>query len=139
MTYEEKVKNLVNLFSNCKNSEEKYIKIISFNRYLKKLDSIEKNSQNKVEGCQSQTYFSLSLKQGKISFNAASDALITQGLAGILIYLFQNELPEKALKENFKFLEELQIQESLSVNRSNGLRYMIIHLKANLWKWLNHQ
>lgn len=116
------------LFFHCLTNEEKYHKIIELGKQLPKLEKSQKVPANLVKGCQSLMYLHSQLNDdGHMVFFADSDALISAGLAAILILVYNNESPETVLKCPPTYLEDLGLQASLSANRANGLYN--IHLK----------
>ena len=124
---EEKIESLKALFSPLKSQEERYQKIISLGTTLPPFPEAEKSESNKVLGCQSLMYLSASFKDNVLFFNATSDALISKGLAALLIFVYSGLPPEIILTHTPTFLHELGIFTSLTPGRSNGL--MSLHLK----------
>lgn len=94
-----------------------------------------------VRGCQSSLYLNADLKEGKLYFTASGDALISTGLAALLIAAYSGESPETILACPPTFITELGIQASLSPNRSNGLAYIHLRMKqealAHIHKGIN--
>ena len=131
----EKQKQIIDLFSLCATQEEKYQKIISLGRALPPLDPSFHTEQNIVQGCQSTLYLHSSLKNDLIYFEAATDALISKGLASLLIHVYSGEHPLSILKCPPSFLEQLDIYGSLSPGRSNGLLSMYRRMKQDALKF----
>lgn len=117
------------LFSACTNADERYDKIIELGRQMAHLDSGLKVPENLVTGCQSQMYLHSFCREGKMYFEAESDALIAQGLAAILLTVYSAEPPEVVLRYPPTFLEELGIATSLSPSRANGLYSLHLRMK----------
>jgi len=118
---------VMKLFENCSSREDKYNKIIELGKNGANFDDCEKIESNIVYGCQSTMYLKSWMDEGRIYFEAWSDALISAGLAQLLILAYSGEDPMVVLKEAPLFLEELDIPGSLTPNRANGLYQ--IHLK----------
>ncbi len=49
------------------------------------MNPVYKTEENKVNGCVSQVWLQTEFKDGKIYYEADSDAIITKGLVGLLI------------------------------------------------------
>jgi len=81
---------------------------------------VHKTDSSLVKGCQSVMHLHGELIDGKIFFQADSDALISKGLAALLVYLYDGETPETILKAPTTILAELNIQSLLSPSRANG-------------------
>lgn len=128
--------DLKNLFSCCQTQQDRYQKIIELGRELPPMPPEDKIEENIVKGCQSIVYLSSEMVEGKIYFTAHSEALISAGLAAILIRAYSGQSPEMVLKTKPIFLEELQIIGSLSPSRSNGLANMFLRMQQDALKFL---
>ncbi len=124
------------LFINCTNAEQKYEKIIELGRAQRKLDSEFKVMQNRVDGCQSVMYLHTLFSDGRMIFEAESEALISQGLATLLTMVYSGETPEVVLQCPPSYLEEMQIASSLTPNRANGLYSLHLRMKQEALKRL---
>jgi len=119
-SYLKKSAELKNLFLSTTSTEVKYKKIIEWGEQLPPMPAAYKTESSLVKGCQSIMHVHGELKDGKIFFQADSDALISKGLASILIYLYSGETPETILTADPSLLAELKIQNILSPSRANG-------------------
>ncbi|MBA3721343.1 MAG: SufE family protein [Parachlamydiaceae bacterium] len=124
------------IFNACPTEEAKYQKIIDWGRELPKLKPIDKVPTNIVKGCQSTMYLHSFWTNDTIIFEVESDALISAGLAAILIKVYSGETPETILKCPPTFLEELGISASLTPNRANGLYSIHLRMKQDALKLL---
>jgi len=131
MKLQENIENISTLFFDCNSSEDLYSKIISIGSILPIMNKKNKVDKNLVNGCQSKTYLYVCLKENKILIEADSDALISKGLCGILYLAYNNVEPVEILKHKPTFIQELNIQKSLSPNRSNGLIQILNKIKKN--------
>ena len=89
-----------------------------------------KVEENLVAGCQSVLYLECTSRGGALYFNADSDALISKGLAALLVYLYSGEPASSLFTHPPQFLQGLGLQ--LSPARSNGLAslYAKMRLRA---------
>jgi len=136
ISFSEKQQNLKALFSNCASETEKYSKIIALGREQKPIKGEYKIPENVVKGCQSTVYLHTSVADGKMFFEVESDALISSGLAMILVKLYSGETPEAILQCPAAFIEELGISSSLSPGRANGLYSIQLRIKQEALKAL---
>lgn len=132
----QKQSDLQLVFKHCKNVEDRYHLIIGLGKKMPKLSAEKKREENLVKGCQSTMYLHASLKNGVMIFEGEADALISQGLAALLIHVYSEESPETILKCPPAFLEDLQIPSSLSPNRANGLYSLHLKMKQEALKML---
>lgn len=123
-------------FADFPSEEQKYERIIQMGRELPKLANEFKIPANIVKGCQSTVYLRSYLKDGNVFFEAESDALISSGLAAILLHVYNGEPPEVILKCPPDYLEELGISASLTPNRANGLYSIHLRMKQDALRLL---
>lgn len=132
----EKQRLLKEQFDACASEEAKYQKIIELGRQQPPLSDVEKIPTNLVKGCQSQMYLCSQLSGNQVIFRAESDALISAGLAALLIQVYSGESPEAILKCPPAYLDELGISASLTPNRANGLYSIHLRMKQDALKWI---
>lgn len=135
----EKQNQVKSLFTQCQNEEEKYEKIIELGRQRPLLDPAYKIPENIVKGCQSIMYLRSFMQDGKVFFEGESEALISSGLAMILIKVYSGETPETILKCPPAYIEELGISASLTPSRANGLYSIHLRMKQEALKLLLEQ
>ena len=124
------------IFENISSPEGRYEKIIEFGKNLPKLNEAFKIPEHLVSGCQSQTYLKAFAEDGLIYFEVGSDALISAGLAAILLNVYNGETAETILKCPPKFLDEIGISASLTPSRANGLYSIHLRMKQEALKLL---
>ena len=115
---------------------KKYEKIIELGRQLPAYPFEYKTPDRLVKGCQSAMYLHTQLVDGRIQFLAFSEALISSGLAALLLTVYNDESPEAILTCPPDFLEELGIHGSLSPGRSNGLASLFQRMKQEALNFL---
>jgi cysteine desulfuration protein SufE len=126
------------LFDGCTHPEQKYRKIIELGRRLAPYPAEFKTPEHLVKGCQSAMYLYSQLADGKVQFHAFSEALISAGLAALLLAVYHDESPDAILTCPPRFLEELGIQDTLSPGRSNGLASLFQRMKQEALNFLIH-
>lgn len=132
----EKQKQIKEIFLACPSEEAKYEKIIEMGREQPRLPANLKTPENLVKGCQSQMYLHSAWSGDNIIFEAESDALISAGLAALLIKVYSDETPETILQCQPTYLEELGISASLTPNRASGLYSLHLRMKQDALKKL---
>lgn len=115
------------LFSNCKTTEDIYSQIIEIGQKSADPSFQWTFEENLVPGCQSLLYLHSDYQDGKLFFKAHSDALISRGLAELLVMYYSGQDPQTILTSPPTFLDDLKIPNSLTPSRANGLYH--IHLK----------
>lgn len=124
------------IFTSCPSKESKYQKIIEIGKTLTGIPEEHKIDANIVIGCQSTVYLYSYLSDGKVHFSAESQALISSGLAALLIKVYDKESPETILQCPPLFIEEIGLIASLSPSRSNGFASIYFRMKQDAVKFL---
>lgn len=132
----EKQKQLRVLFSTCVTRDDKYQKIIDLGRELPLLDPAQRTPENIVSGCQSIMYLHSFFDGAKVHFTADSEALISKGLAALMIFTYSRETPEVVLTCPPLFLEQLDIPGSLTPSRANGLANLFLKMKKEALRFV---
>ena len=93
------------------------------------LEAADKNEQNLIDGCQSRVWLQADLVDGKVEFQAESDALIVKGIIALLIKVVSGHTPDEILENELYFIEAIGLKEHLSPTRSNGLLAMVKQMR----------
>jgi len=94
------------------------------------LEERHKIKENLVQGCQSRVYLTATLSADQcVFFRVHSDALISSGLAALLLFIYQGETAPFILHCPPLFIRDLGLMQSLSPGRSNGLISMYTKMK----------
>ena len=88
-----------------------------------------KNDQNLIDGCQSRLWLQADLIDGKVEFQAESDALIVKGIIALLIKVVSGHTPDEILDNELYFIEAIGLKDHLSPTRSNGLLAMVKQMR----------
>jgi cysteine desulfuration protein SufE len=116
-------------FSGLGDWEDRYKKLIEIGKALPDLPDSKKLEDFKVKGCQSQVWMHARLENGKIVFEADSDALLVRGLVALLLKVYSNATPKEILETPPDFVKEIGLENKLSPSRANGLFSMIKQMK----------
>ena len=108
---------------------DKYNYLIELGKSIPLLDPASKKEENLIRGCQSRVWLDASYEDGKVRFKADSDAVITKGIAALLIKVLDNQVPDDILDTKLYFIDSIGLHEHLSPTRSNGLVSMLKQMK----------
>ena len=141
MTIQEKQQELVKEFEELTDWDDKYAHIISMGKKMNPFPAEYKIDKNKIEGCQSQVWMNASIDNGKVNFDAESDAMIVKGLAAMLVRVYSGSSPDEILGSPPVFLKQIGIENHLSPTRKNGLSSMLkqIQMYAVAFKTLGNK
>lgn len=116
-------------FSDFDDWMDKYQLLIDLGNEQEPLDEKYKTEQNLIDGCQSRVWLQADLVDGKIVFQAESDALIVKGIIALLIKVVSGHTPDEILNSDLYFIEKIGLKEHLSPTRSNGLLAMVKQMR----------
>lgn len=108
---------------------DKYEYLIELGKSLKDFPESSKTDDNIIKGCQSRVWLDYDIRDGRIFFNADSDAIITKGIISLLIRIYSGRKPEEILSSDFSVVDKIGLKENLSPTRANGLVSMIARIR----------
>lgn len=130
MTIEERQQEVIEEFEGFDDWMDKYQLLIDLGGEQRPLPAEYKTESNLIDGCQSRVWLQADLTpEGKIHFQAESDALIVKGIVTLLIRVLDNQSPDDILEADLHFIEDIGLKEHLSPTRSNGLLAMMKQMK----------
>ena len=129
MTIAETKDQIINEFNQFDDWMDKYNYLIEMGRSVPLIDETQKTDANLIVGCQSRVWLSSEYRDGLIYFTADSDAVITKGIAFLLIRVFSGHTPTEIVEAETNFLDKIGLKEHLSPTRSNGLLSMVKQIK----------
>ena len=116
-------------FSDFDDWMDKYQLLIDLGNEQEPLAPEYKNDQNLIDGCQSRVWLQADLIDGKVEFQAESDALIVKGIIALLIKVVSGHTPDEILENELYFIEAIGLKDHLSPTRSNGLLAMVKQMR----------
>lgn len=129
MTIKEVENQIIEEFNIFDDWMDKYNYIIEMGRDLPLIEAKYKTPQYLISGCQSQVWLHADYADGKVVFTADSDAIITKGIANMLVRVLSHQTPQDILDADLSYLDQIGLKEHLSPTRSNGLLSMIKQMK----------
>ena len=120
---------VIDEFSNFDDWMDKYQLLIDLGSEQPPLDEQYKTEQNLIDGCQSRVWLQAGFIDGKIIFQAESDALIVKGIIALLIKVVSGHTPDEILDADLYFIDRIGLKEHLSPTRSNGLLAMVKQMR----------
>ncbi len=125
MTLNEIQKEIVDEFSVFEDWLDRYNYLIELGNDLPAIDPAYRTSEYLINGCQSKVWLHADLVNGKIVFNADSDAIIVKGIVALLVKVLNERTPEEILENDLHFIDDIGLRQNLSPTRSNGLLAMV--------------
>ena len=85
-----------------------------------------KTEANRIHGCLAMVWLHSTVRNGRIYFEADSDALITRGMIALLIRLMDGQLPRSILETDLiALINDVGLPSLITARRKNGLNRMV--------------
>lgn len=129
MSINEAQDEIIAEFSDFEDWMDRYQLLIDLGNEQLPLDEQYKTDQNLIEGCQSRVWLQADEVDGRLVFQAESDALIVKGIIALLIKVLSGHTPDEILNADLYFIDRIGLREHLSPTRSNGLLSMVKQMR----------
>jgi cysteine desulfuration protein SufE len=129
LSIEETEREIIDEFGLFDSWDDKYEYIIDLGKRLPVLDNQYKTDENRVRGCQSSVWLVAEYKDGRLFYQADSDALIVKGLISMLIRVLSGRTADEIIDARLDFIREIGMTTHLAQTRSNGLLSMVKQMK----------
>ena len=129
MTINEIQDQIIEEFSELDDWMDKYQLLIDLGSEQDPLPEEYKTDSNLIEGCQSRVWLQANEVDGRLIFQAESDALIVKGIVSLLVQVLSGHTAEEIVDADLYFIEEIGFKEHLSPTRSNGLVAMVKQMR----------
>lgn len=130
MTIEDIQQEIIEEFEGFDDWMDRYQMLIDLGSEQEPLPIQYKTESNLIDGCQSRVWLQADLTpEGKVHFQAESDALIVKGIVTLLIRVLDQQTPDDILSADLHFIEDIGLKDHLSPTRSNGLVAMLKQMK----------
>ena len=120
---------IIEEFSELDDWMDKYQLLIDLGSEQEPLPEEYKTDSNLIEGCQSRVWLQADEVDGRLVFQAESDALIVKGIVNLLVQVLSGHTAEEIVDADLYFIEEIGLKEHLSPTRSNGLVAMVKQMR----------
>ena len=129
MTINEIQDQIIEEFSELDDWMDKYQLLIDLGSEQEPLPEEYKTDSNLIDGCQSRVWLQAEEVDGRLVFQAESDALIVKGIVSLLVQVLSGHTAEEIADADLYFIEEIGLKEHLSPTRSNGLVAMVKQMR----------
>ena len=123
--FNETHEDIVEEFSVFEDWLDRYNSLIELGNDLPAIDSKFRTNEYLNNGCQSKVWLHADLVDGRLQFNADSDAIIVKGIVALLVKLMNDRTPAEILENELFFIDGIGLRQNLSPTRSNGLLAMV--------------
>jgi cysteine desulfuration protein SufE len=111
--------------------EQRYQYIIDLGKSIPPIDESLKTDKNRVRGCQSSVWLVSTERDGKLQFQADSDAVIVNGLLALVMAVFNDKTKEHILNFDINgYFKELDLERHITPTRGNGLHAIVAKIQT---------
>ena len=111
-TINELQNEVIEEFSDFDDWMDKYQLLIDLGNEQEPLAPEYKTEQNLIDGCQSRVWLQADMEDGKVVFQAESDALIVKGIIALLIKVVSGHTPDEILSSDLYFIEKIGLKRT---------------------------
>jgi cysteine desulfuration protein SufE len=122
---------IIKEFENLNNELEKYNYLIRLGKNLKPIDSKYKTDDYLIRGCQVNTWYYSTFRDGKVFYDIDSSSLIIRGIISLLVRTLSGQKPEDVENTDLYFIDKLGLRENFSPIRVNSLWKLVNRMKSN--------
>ncbi len=129
MNIEEIQDQIIDEFTAFEDWLDRYNYLIELGNDLPPFNEEYRTTENLINGCQSKVWLNADYKEGKVHFEADSDAIIVKGIVALLLRVLSERTPAEILNTDLRFIDAIGLTQNLSPTRSNGLVAMVKKMK----------
>lgn len=129
MSITETQNEIIEEFSSFDDWMDRYSLLIEYGNGLAPFPEQDKTDKNLIDGCQSKVWFTCQYKNGVITYQGDSDAILVKGIVALLIRVLSGHTPQEIVDANLHFIDDIQLREHLSPTRTNGLNAMLQQMR----------
>lgn len=131
MSIQEAQEEIIKEFENVNDGIDKYNYLIKLGKNLPPIDSKYKTKDNLIKGCQVETWFHSSFRDGKVFYDIDSRSTIIRGIIALLIRVLSGQKPEDIKDANLYFIDKVGLRENFSPIRANSLWKLVNRMKSD--------
>jgi cysteine desulfurase/selenocysteine lyase len=126
------IEDIQSEFEDLETADERVQTLIELGQSLPPFPKEYCTEQYRVVGCQSMVWFVPQWRDGRLFFQASSDAPMVRGLAAVLVSAYSGRTPQEIVAYPIERLfEKLHLKSFLSPLRSNGFNSMVAKIREH--------
>lgn len=131
VTIAEKQQQLLDELNLFQDWTERYQYVIDLGKKLSPMAEELQTTERLIKGCQSQVWLDSNFADGKVSYAADSDSLITKGMIALFVRVLDGQAPDDILQADMSFIDQTGLKEHLAPTRANALSLMAGQMKQH--------
>ncbi len=117
--------------NSCTGWEAKSRMLVQLSREIPVFADVDRTDKNRIAGCDSQVWLTLSWHNGLLELAADSDSRMIKGLLTLVFAAYHQRAPQESLDFDFDgWLAGMGLSRFLTASRSNGLKTIVTHIRT---------
>ena len=131
MTIQEIQEEIINEFKNFDDWVDKYNYLIKLGKDLPPIDPKYKTEEYLIKGCQVETWFHSTFRDGRVFYDIDSKSMVTKGIIALLMRVLSGQKPEDIKNADLYFIDKTGLRENFSPARANSLWKLANKMKSD--------
>ena len=132
MTIQEIQEEIINEFKNFDDWMDKYNYLIKLGKDLPPIDPKYKTEEYLIKGCQVETWFHSTFRDGRVFYDIDSKSMVTKGIIALLMRVLSGQKPEDIKNTDLYFIDKIGLRENFSPTRENSLWKLVNQIKQSV-------
>jgi len=132
MTIQEIQEEIINEFKNFDDWVDKYNYLIKLGKDLPPIDPKYKTEEYLIKGCQVETWFHSTFRDGRVFYDIDSKSMVTKGIIALLMRVLSGQKPEDIKNTDLYFIDKIGLRENFSPTRENSLWKLVNQIKQSV-------
>lgn len=109
----------------------KYKHLIELGRKLPPIDPQYKTEEHLIKGCQVETWFHATFRDGKVFYDIDTNSLVIKGIIALLIRVLSGQKPEDIENADLYFIDQIGLRDNFSPTQENSLWKLVNQIKQS--------
>jgi len=132
MTIQEIQEEIINEFKNFDDWVDKYNYLIKLGKDLPPIDPKYKTEEYLIKGCQVETWFHSTFRDGRVFYDIDSKSMVTKGIIALLMRVLSGQKPEDIKNTDLYFIDKIGLRENFSPTREKSLWKLVNQIKQSV-------
>jgi cysteine desulfuration protein SufE len=131
MITQETQDQIIKEFKGLNNWLDKYSHLVKLGKTLPTIEAKNKTDDTLIRGCQVNTWFCSTFRDGKVFYEIDSVSLIIKGTVVLLLKVLNGLTPEEVKNTDLYFIDKTGLRENFSPMKANSLWKLVNRMKSD--------
>ena len=106
--------------------------LIELGKNLPPIDPKYKTEEYLIKGCQVETWFHSTFRDGKVFYDIESRSMVIEGIIALLVRVLSGQKAEDIKNADLYFIDKIGLRENFSPTRENSLWKLVSRIKQEV-------